>query len=487
MKKFLSTLTLAFSIIAIFISASTLNNIFVHVPFVHATEENVEDQTFSSPNQSRDIALHALSPGYTIDGVQNVGEYIEIASLADAPISLAGYSLRYTTKSGSSSTLFMFPEGSYMVGKTLLLRLASSPEASQADLTYTKTLALEAGPLELLYGEEVVDSVCWTGGSSCLPKFQNKDNLRTSIVQDLSTRTFAHDENYTPIYNIEKPGYLPPSATSDEDTSFIEPHCRGLELSEFLTYYDVDKSEQFIELHNSSEDEIDMTGCGIKYKTKILLLSGTIAADAYFAYHPDLALTKNPTSSNSYELIDTTGDVVDSFLLPRGQKKSTAYAQFGYNNGQENWLATYNPTPGEANNYQQFRSCPEGKVINEETGNCVKAATIAEVTECPAGKYRNPLTGRCKTIAEESTTAPCPEGYERNPETNRCRKIRDNDGTAYPLVPTTATEKTTFIAGLAIIAVLLVGATYIILQYRSEIIKFFKKKRSKNKPKTTNN
>lgn len=440
-------------------------------------------ETFSAPDSGpqSQLAIKAVNPGYSIDGIQNVGEFIQIVSLNDSDsistLSLAGYSLRYTTKSGNTSDIFVFPEGSQMSGGSILLRLASSPEASQADLTYTKTLGLDTGPLELLYNEEVIDSVCWTGGDLCYTKFLNKSGSRTTLVQDLGSKTFSHVpvEDYQPAYDPSSPGYIPPATLADDDSDAAEPRCRGLEFSEILTYYADDPSEQFIELYNGSDEFIDATGCSVKYKNKTFTLSGVIEAGAYYLLRPDVTLTKNPTTSNNYELLDTTGDVLDTLILPHGQKKSTSFAQFGYlETGGENWLTTYSPTPGEANNFQQYRSCPEGKVINQETGNCIKANAIAEVKECPAGKYRNPLTGRCKSIEEDSVLAPCKEGYERNPETNRCRKIRNNDGAAYPLVPTTATEKTSFIAGLAIAAVLAVGAAYIALQYRPEISRFLR-------------
>ena len=489
MKKFQFALALAFGIVALAgsltlcIGQSTSSSI---APFsvtrrvlsvVDALTASVEsEETFSAlqsepiarPQASAEtpLALLALNPGYAIDGVSNVGEFIELVNLTDSPIELTGYVLRYTNATGNRSNIYVFPEGSTMVGKTLLLRLASSPEADQADLTYTKTLALEAGPLELVHDDEVVDSVCWKG-ADCLPKFVNKEGERTSLVKDLETGSFSHQLDYVPRYDAESPGYQPP-VTPTEDVDPVAPQCRGLEFSELLTYYDSDPSEQFIELYNTSDESIDLTGCTIKYKSKTFTLSGTVEGNGYFLKTPEVTLTKNPTTSNLYELVDVTGDVVDTLSLPHGQKKSTAYAAFGSDDSGEIWLATYAPTPGAENTYQQYRSCAEGKVINEATGNCVKAATIKTLADCPEGKYRNPTTGRCKSY-ETDTTKECKEGYERNPETNRCRKIRNNDGADYPLVPATAGERTTFVAVLAIIAVVSVGVIYIILQYRQEI------------------
>lgn len=478
MKKFQIALALALNIQQPLLPSVVTTDTNISFPTVSVTRsteagfgiaDNVAEETFSSL-QSGSIALSALNPGYTIDGVQNVGEFIELRNTSGEPTSLTGYMLRYTNATGNRSNLYVFPEGSMMLGETLLLRLASSPEASQSDLTYTRTMALEAGPLELVYQDEVIDSVCWHGGADCLTKFVNKEGQRTSIVKDFETGVFSHQQDYAPSYDPARPGYQPP--TKEEEHDSASSQCRGLEFSELYTYYEADQSEQFIELYNSSDEPIMLTGCHIKYKNKTIALSGDLPGGGYFVSVPEVALTKNPTSTNSYELVDVTGDVVDTVNLPHGQKKAAAYASFGLDeSGEEQWLVTYARTPGEENVYQQYKSCTEGKVINEATGNCVKAATIKAVTDCPEGKYRNPETGRCKAY-EDSTTKECKEGYERNPETGRCRKIKNNDGADYPLVPKTASEKATFIALYAVLAVVAVGVIYIIYQYRNELKRF---------------
>ena len=177
--------------------------------------------------------------------------------------------------------------------------------------------------------------------------------------------------------------------------------------------------------------------------------------------------------------IDTDGTIVDQLIIYNGQKKATSIAHFGYNQeGKEQWLQTYLPTPGEANNYQKYRTCTDNKVINEETGNCVKATIIEDpVKICPAGKYLNPLTGRCKSY-ENTTTKTCPAGYELNPTTNRCKKIVSNTGADYPLVPNTYEEQNSFIAIGALIIVITIGIIYIVYQYHHEIANLFKR----NKP-----
>ncbi len=424
---------------------------------------------FAEPIDAKPVLqIRALNPGYTVEGKQNVGEFIELEKSTDTTLSLTGYALRYTNGSGTASMLFEFPENSTMTGEVLLLRLASSPEASMADVNYTKTLAFAAGPLELLHNGEVVDSVCWTGKDGCYAKFSS--GKPTTLARNEDTGLFEHLAVYTPEYDPDNPSYHDPPVDPDPP---VESHCRGLQFSEVLSYYENSKDEQFVEIYNATDHDIDATGCQVRYKKKDYLLSGVIPPDGYLArYATDFTMTKNPTSSNDLDLIDTDGTSLDTLTYYNGQKKATAYAAFGYQNGgKAQWLQTYHPTPGEANDYQKYKTCPVGKAINEETGNCVNETTLdTTLAPCPAGKYRNPLTNRCKSIdSDDDEKAPCPEGYERNPETGRCRKIRNNNGADYELEPDSFGDTTTFIA-IGVIAIIVgIGLTYIIIQYRHDI------------------
>ena len=423
------------------------------------------------------LKINAVNPGY---GTNNAGELIELINLSGVDtLSLTGFSLRYTNKKGDISTIVKFPEGSTMTGERLLLRYSGSPEASLSDLKYTITIAQEAGPLELLYQDAVVDSICWTGTAPCKEPF--KSTNKTTLVQDTNTITFSHISDYQPPYESGRTVYVVPSSGGSESTSDetpIESKCQGLQFSELLTYYESEKSEQFIEIINTANSAINPTGCHLRYKKKLYPLSENISPGEYFVYRPTtFTLTKNPTTSNLVELLDTTGEVLDAVEYPHGQKKSTSYALFGQQkDGVKDWRRTYRPTPGADNIYQEFRSCPAGKVINEATGNCIKAATLAVAAkDCPAGKYRNSETGRCKSYGTESTAKDCPAGYERNPDTNRCRKIKVNTGASFALVPETGEEKTTFIAFGALGLILLTGIFYTIYQFRQEICKIWRR------------
>lgn len=442
-------------------------------------------QTFAAESPERpELYIKSVNPGYSIDGKSNVGEYIELArSISDTsnPLSLAGFIISYTNSSGNTVILHEFSEHLWMSGETLLLRLASSPESEQADFNYTKTLAFKAGPIELKKQETVLDSICWTGQEGCAAEF--KSSSPTILLRDPETFTFSHQETttYSPYFDSSHPNAYEESQGSAEET--LLKQCFNLSFSEILSYYEDSSSEQFIEFYNPTSEQILLDGCFLKYKNKIYPLSGIIKPDDYSAQRPDgLLLTKDPTTSNLIELYDVDGMLVDSLTYLNGQKKSASFAKIGYDtNGNDLWKITYAVTPGAANYYQQFKTCEEGKIINEETGNCVKPTTVTEKV-CDEGQYLNPLTGRCKKY-ETTIEKECEEGYELNPETNRCRRIKNNDGADYEIVQEEGNQ-TIFIATIAIAGVIILALGYIIFEFRSEIKKFFQKvfRRFRKKP-----
>lgn len=418
-----------------------------------------------------ELYIKAINPGYTVDGKSNVGEMIEIGRRnSDDMISLAGIAVSYTNSSGNSSTLFEFPENSFMTGETILLRLASSPDSELASATYTKTLAFKAG-LEVKRGEEVVDAVCWTGKDGCYRDF--KSASPTILVRNLDSGEFEHVSEYEPSF--VKESYVVQEAADEEGYGAVPGHCKGLRFSEILSYYETLRSEQFIEMHNTTAEQMLLDGCKIRYKNKNYSLGGIVGADGYLAYYPqEFALTKNPTNSNRLELIDADGAIIDVLSYPNGQRKGTAYALIGFDErGEAVWKVTYAPTPGEANNYQEFKTCEVGKVINEATGNCVKMTAFTEKI-CPAGQYLNILTGRCKKY-EEVSEKTCKEGYYLNPETGRCRKIVENDGADYSVKPEEYTEEASFVALYAVLGVVGLGLVILVYEFRKEIWRFLGK------------
>lgn len=467
MKNFKRYIAVVCGVATILCSAMTTTYIARADEIPDDTEPSAETTDISE--DIPDIYIKAVNPGYTVDGKSNVGEMIEIARLStDEPMSLDGVAIGYTNSSGNYSIIFTFPENSWMLGESIILRLASSPDSDQAAANYSKTLAMKAG-IELKIREEVIDEVCWTGKAGCYKEF--KSTNPTTLVRNLTTGEFEHLAEYEPLY--DEANYRVDTAKEEEGYGQMASQCKGLQFSEILTYYETSKSEQFIELYNTKSEQILLDGCQIRYKNKNHTLKGIVAPEGYFVYYPEgFNLTKNPVNSNTLELIDTDGTTVDSLVYPNGQRKGAAYAFVGYDSkGEEIWHVTYAPTPGTANNYQEFRTCEEGKVINEATGNCVKVTT-ASAKICKEGQYLNILTGRCKKY-ETTKEKTCKEGYYLNPDTNRCRKIAENKGADYGLQPESYEEQSSFVALYAVLGVVGVGAAYLIYEFRHEIAQAF--------------
>ena len=419
-----------------------------------------------------EVYIKAINPGYTIDGKSNVGEMIEIGrKSSDSPISLAGIAVRYTNSSGKDFDLFDFPDNSYMAGELILLRLASSPDSELANVHYSKTLAM-SGTLTLLKDGKEVDKVCWSGKEGCYKSFVS--SAPSTLVRNVEKGDFEYTVDYVPFFDADN--YRVDEVKEDNDESEMKPsQCRKMIITEVLSYYETAQAEQFVELYNSGSEQVLLNGCRIRYKNKEYELSGIVKPEEYLVYYPvGFNLTKNPTNENSLEIIDTDGAVVYKMNYPNGQRKGTAYALIGYDaTGGEIWRTTYAPTPGAGNNYQEFRTCEAGKVINEATGNCVKVTSITEKI-CQEGYYLNILTGRCKKI-ETTTEKTCKEGYYLNSETGRCRKIIENKSADYGIEPEKFEEKSSFVALYAVIGVITVGMVYLIYEFRHSIAKAWRR------------
>ena len=389
----------------------------------------------------------------------------------------------------------VFNDNQTLIGEQLVLGFTKSPQyADFLDSPYSYNfgssgLASTAGRIQLLKDNVVIDEVCWGKAECAGPKFATDQEKNRSLVRHDSDYVL---EQYYPAIVDSIETYEPPTDTS----------CDGLIISEIHTYYTESPSEQFIELYNSSQDIIRLSSCQLVYKNKTYPLGDVeLPKSAYYVYqNPELIFTKDPTNYNLYALKYASGDIFFEIILPHGQKKRTSYAVFNPGKESEKWLRTYDITPGRENSYQEFQTCEAGKVINPETGNCIKEEVEQEVT-CEEGKYLNPFTGRCKTITtikastckdgyylnpdtnrckkynnEQSTE--CQDGYERNPETNRCRKIRTNTAQEYPVTPVEENNYDNpkiFIATGVIAGLAALGLGYAIYQYRKEIKQFILK------------
>lgn len=216
------------------------------------------------------------------------------------------------------------------------------------------------------------------------------------------------------------------------DEAPVQPNnCEGLIISEL----GANLAEQFIEVHNPTEQPISLTGCRLltnRSDTKHYQFSDEeLAAGEYRAVkipdEADLTLTK--TTSGTVYLVSEDGENEVDTVAYANLSSGTSWALI------DDWRQTYLPTPDSKNIYQQFLPCEDGYLRNQETGRCNKIVLAAQTEPCAVGQYRNPETGRCRMIDVGSSLAPCRDGQYRHPETNRCRNIETTVSSLVPCRP----------------------------------------------------
>jgi hypothetical protein len=192
--------------------------------------------------------------------------------------------------------------------------------------------------------------------------------------------------------------------------------CAPIKLNE-LSFA---SGQMFVEIINESPELVDVSSCSVRRGTVIVNLSGLVGPGEIKTYAVTNVLINEPNADVNVYVYDGSTRITDSLVQYKKVKAGASWAWFDEED-RSGWMQTFAPTPGEENIYQQFQTCETGKMINPQTGNCIKMP--APLAECLTGQYRNPETGRCKKLPVETALAPCPTGSFRNPETNRCKKL----------------------------------------------------------------
>lgn len=193
--------------------------------------------------------------------------------------------------------------------------------------------------------------------------------------------------------------------------------CQDVVLSEI----GANLNEQFIEIHNTSDETVDVSGCQLmtnRAATTYVFDNLNLQPDEYRAFSPDdmgLKLTK-ATTGVVYLLSS------DGMLEVDKAEYKNLVAGTSWSLVDDAWVQTYAVTSGASNHYEKYPACDEGYVRNDETGRCNKII-ITTIVPCNDNQYRSEETGRCRNVVVASTLTPCKDGQYRSEETNRCRSI----------------------------------------------------------------
>jgi len=250
---------------------------------------------------------------------------------------------------------------------------------------------------------------------------QTGKNAQDFVVTPLPTLSFLAKEG-------------PACKNQDSELPPPEPDpagCPKVIISEILPNPSgIDKGQEFIELHNPTDQPINVKGCSLRLGgagKPYILPNHTLEAGEYRAFYETQTAIVLPN-----KIAQTV------WLIDQEYEQGIRYGD-NLNEGQswslfEGWGVGL-PTPNEPNQQPSIdagkgavansEACPEGKERNPGTNRCRIPPSDEPLAPCPTDQTRNPATGRCRmiTTAKQSTLTPCKPGQERNSVTNRCRTV----------------------------------------------------------------
>lgn len=400
-----------------------------------STQAVTKPETPSTTNENDKSKL-----GLVISKISTIDKYIEIYNPNDAAVDLRGWSLEYRTKSGTKTVARRFDKNLAIAPKGFIL-LASDKTLPLAMLFDSKPgLSRTAGSVVLIHPDgSSSDVIGWgdakyfeseaaAGGAKLFWRCFNGDLVVDSDINKLDIMSSLKDDDLQTI----KPGTRPSCTDlADEDDKNSEPinRCKGLKLNEIIANSD----DQIIELINSSDSDLDVSGCSIRtsHSRESIELGGAILKRG--------DLLKVKIASGGIKLPKTVGGTI--YLMDPENKEIDFVRYDQMNSGQSwsfvdgKWQKTYQPTPGSDNISKENPSCQIGYFYNQSTGRCNKRPEEKSPLICPSGSYLNPASGRCKKHEPVKAAAltrfssgtkvstPCRKGYYRDLSTGRCRKI----------------------------------------------------------------
>jgi len=399
--------------------------------------------------------------GGVIEG--QLTEYVSIYNSTSTALTLDEHSL-YLDYAKPSTELERCTDGLLWSAKPVTGKLVGTIEPFSV-LTFPLNMNDDVGGIVRLVEAteaglvaEIYDMVAW--GSNDKPAPCAASNVAVIPVKKNSLQRYLVCDSLLPqitgnsmvdfiLSSLPTPGQLPlayppqcmPDPEEPEDPDgFPGVSCEGVILSEVLpNAAGSDTGREFIEIHNPTDEVIEMNGCSLQLQgsNKMFLFTGQVLAPGdYLALFDDVTgITLPNAGGGTIWLVSANNIEIDTIAYPPAMPDDTAWALVD-----GAWQLTYMPSPNSSNIAQPHKPCGENQIRDETTLQCRSSTSsqTSSLTPCREGQERNPETNRCRAIASSNALVPCKEGQERNPETNRCRSVL---GANTSLVPCKAGEE----------------------------------------------
>ena len=319
---------------------------------------------------------HIVISEIQINGETVYDEFIKLYNPTNNDIDLADWDLKRKTKTGTESNILNNIEGVISAKGFFLI----TPRANCGDLgnencyqgteilndEYTTNSYLAKDNTILLYNLDgvVVDKVGWGEagdfeGEAININPENGQSLARKINGEIIQDTDNNQNDFIILGSFLQDGSTQEIEANDgqeneaNDVGEIENNYFGnnIIITEFLPNpEDSDRDNEFIEIYNNGEADIDLEGWIIQDKTgkiKSFIISekNIIKAKSYKVFYSDETRIALNNSGDGVMLKDSYENIISESSVSDSAKEDRAYS-LGENN---KWVWTLRPTPGREN------------------------------------------------------------------------------------------------------------------------------------------
>lgn len=359
----------------------------------------------SSANSSSDVVISELSMGSTASATE---EFVELYNNSSTSVSMANWSIYYRSATGTSYTKKASFSASASIGSQKFYLVSTN---KPNDLTLISGMSQTGGVVELRDDKgNVIDRVGYgnailSNGKPAVAVQAGESLYRQYDAPNL--KMVNTSDNFSDFYiaTVLTPGALPAAEIEDTSEPTTYPALTINELYPNPASDQSESSDEFIELYNPNNFDIDLNGWLIKDASgnTFIVKNKAIAASSYVVFY----------SGESHLSLNNTGDTVHLYspnnqLVDETSDYGDAKEGLSWGLVDGAWAWNNSPTPAATNStayVQVIATKPVAtkttKTANKSTAKKLAVAKKASTKKAKASK----LTAAKKASASAAVPA----------------------------------------------------------------------------------